>query len=186
METRKVKILGRYRHFKGKLYQVLLIACEEATGRRVVVYQALYGDYGFFVRPEDEFLSEVDHVKYPGAVARYRFEEVEDGEQEEKMPQEQPAAEKAQVYVNAAPEDSTLDPLVEAFLDAKDMQEKLDALTALRPRITNDMIDTMAVAAGLEIGPGDVQKRYEDLRDCLLTIDRYEPPRGRLRGNPEN
>ncbi len=56
MDTRKVKILGRYRHFKGKLYQVLLIAREEATGRRVVVYQALYGDYGFFVRPEEEFL----------------------------------------------------------------------------------------------------------------------------------
>ncbi len=185
MDTRKVKILGRYRHFKGKLYQVLLIAREEATGRRVVVYQALYGDYGFFVRPEEEFLSEVDHVKYPGVAARYRFEEVEDRETTEELPKEQPAAEKAQVFVNAAPEDSTLDPLVEAFLDAKNMQEKLDALTALRPRITNDMIDTMAVAAGLEIGPGEVQKRYEDLRDCLLTIDRYEPPRGRLRGNPE-
>ncbi len=174
MDTRKVKILGRYRHFKGKLYQVLLIAREEATGRRVVVYQALYGDYGFFVRPEEEFLSEVDHVKYPGVAARYRFEEVEDRETAEELPKEQPAAEKAQVFVNAAPEDSTLDPLVEAFLDAKNMQEKLDALTALRPRI-----------AGLEIGPGEVQKRYEDLRDCLLTIDRYEPPRGRLRGNPE-
>ena len=150
-----------------------------------MVYQALYGDYGFFVRPEEEFLSEVDHVKYPGVAARYRFEEVEDRETAEELPKEQPAAEKAQVFVNAAPEDSTLDPLVEAFLDAKNMQEKLDALTALRPRITNDMIDTMAVAAGLEIGPGEVQKRYEDLRDCLLTIDRYEPPRGRLRGNPE-
>lgn len=100
MDTRKVKILGRYRHFKGKLYQVLLIAREEATGRRVVVYQALYGDYGFFVRPEEEFLSEVDHVKYPGVAARYRFEEVEDRETTEELPKEQPAAEKAQVFVN--------------------------------------------------------------------------------------
>ena len=124
----------------------------------------------------------MDHVKYPGVAARYRFEEVEDRETAEELPKEQPAAEKAQVFVNAAPEDSTLDPLVEAFLDAKNMQEKLDALTALRPRITNDMIDTMAVAAGLEIGPGEVQntsrraagsaeiRRNEICRVCLQAV----------------
>lgn len=42
---------GRYRHFKGKDYRVILIARNSETEEEMVVYQALYGEFGYWVRP---------------------------------------------------------------------------------------------------------------------------------------
>ena len=42
---------GRYRHFKGKEYEVLYIATHSETMEKMVVYRALYGDGGIWVRP---------------------------------------------------------------------------------------------------------------------------------------
>ena len=43
--------LGRYRHFKGNDYRVLAVARHSETLEDMVVYQALYGDGGVWVRP---------------------------------------------------------------------------------------------------------------------------------------
>ncbi len=42
---------GRYRHFKGNEYRVLYVAKHSETLEPMVVYQALYGEYGIWVRP---------------------------------------------------------------------------------------------------------------------------------------
>ena len=42
---------GRYRHFKGKEYEVIAVAKDSETLDDMVVYRALYGEYGFWVRP---------------------------------------------------------------------------------------------------------------------------------------
>ena len=42
---------GRYRHFKGKEYEVLYIATHSETREKMVVYRALYGERGVWVRP---------------------------------------------------------------------------------------------------------------------------------------
>lgn len=50
---------GIYRHYKGKYYKVIGEAKHSETMEDVVVYQALYGDYGLWVRPKAMFLEEI-------------------------------------------------------------------------------------------------------------------------------
>ncbi len=52
---------GIYKHFKGNLYKVLYIATHSETLEKLVVYKALYGDEGIWVRPIEMFLEEVNY-----------------------------------------------------------------------------------------------------------------------------
>lgn len=53
--------LGRYRHFKGKEYLVLHLAKHSETLEPMVVYQALYGEHGIWVRPASMWDEIVEH-----------------------------------------------------------------------------------------------------------------------------
>ena len=71
---RTVQIGKKYKHFKGNEYLVLNIAKHSETLEEYVVYQALYGEMGIWVRPLEMFL---DQKMIDGKLLN-RFEEIED------------------------------------------------------------------------------------------------------------
>lgn len=79
--------------------------------------------------------------------------------------------------VSEEAEELNLDPLVIEFMDADLAADKNDILSKLRPTITNDMIDIMAMSLGVVVNEGDVYDRYNDLRTCLSTMEKFESSR---------
>lgn len=57
---------GRYRHFKGKEYQVIGTARHSETLEEMVVYRALYGEGGLWVRPAAMWSETVERDGYCG------------------------------------------------------------------------------------------------------------------------
>jgi hypothetical protein len=325
-----------YRHFKGNLYRIVTVAIHSETGERMVVYQALYGDYTVYVRELSMFMGKVDRNRYPDADQEERFklltqiigqesgaslqvrtspdepiriqagtdetvqtpetdgdgmpaqaaddngvqktgednrEEVMGVGEEKPLPEskaqgqapgageDRPLPEsKAQGQATGADEDrplpeskaqgqatgagedrplpeskagdqvtgadeqapdwaagdsvqtaaenvqaakaasgdaaehveetkepsdaveggeaedemAGLDPFLLEFLDADTYRERLNLLAALHVRLTDDMLNTMAVSVDVEIGDGDLETRYEALKNCLLTLEKYE------------
>ena len=51
---------GRYRHYKGNMYEVYMTAQHSETEEWMVVYKALYGTEGIWVRPYEMFVSKVE------------------------------------------------------------------------------------------------------------------------------
>jgi len=50
---------GVYRHYKGNLYKLICVSRHTETEEELVIYQSLYGDYGFWARPKQMFLETV-------------------------------------------------------------------------------------------------------------------------------
>lgn len=64
---------GKYRHFKGNLYEVIGVANHSETMEPMVVYRALYGEHGLWVRPASMWEEVVDRDGYHGP--RFQFVE---------------------------------------------------------------------------------------------------------------
>lgn len=62
---------GRYRHYKGKEYQVMGMATHSETLEPMVVYRALYGAYGLWVRPASMWNELVETAG--GTVPRFQW-----------------------------------------------------------------------------------------------------------------
>jgi hypothetical protein len=52
--------LGKYKHYKGNLYEVIGVAHHSETLEEMVVYRALYNDFDLWVRPLSMFLENVE------------------------------------------------------------------------------------------------------------------------------
>ena len=193
-----------YRHFKGNLYQIITVAEHSETGERLVIYQAMYGDFKIYARELGMFTSRVDRSKYPNAKQEYRFMLVDPSREKKaekicvntttesargKQPEELHAdnniskeipkeiskeISKEILRESEEEQEAQLDPMLIDFLDAKTYEEKLNILHGLHHRITQDMITTMAVCCDVEVGDGDLEERYRQLKNCLVTLEKYE------------
>lgn len=67
-----------------------------------------------------------------------------------------------------------LDPAVAAYLDVTGYEERLNILTSVHHRITDEMLDTMAVVSDIELEEGSVEDKYQSLKNCLLTKQKFE------------
>lgn len=65
---------GKYRHFKGNEYEVLYLAKHSETLEPMVVYRALYGEGGIWVRPMSMWTEHVERDGYSGP----RFRRIEE------------------------------------------------------------------------------------------------------------
>ena len=62
---------GKYRHFKGNHYEVIGIAHHSETMEELVVYRALYGEQGLWVRPAAMWTETVNRDGYQGPRFQY-------------------------------------------------------------------------------------------------------------------
>ena len=168
-----------YKHFKGNVYQIIAVATHTETDEDLVIYQAMYGDFKIYARPLAMFLEKVDREKYPDAVQEYRFEKVTAGLQSMEQAKENESffalgQETPEAATQDQPAEDGLDPLMSQFLDASTHEERLRILSTLHPRITKQMLLTMAIVVGVELKSKEEQEQYEELKACLVTLDRYE------------
>lgn len=170
-----------YRHFKGNLYQIVTVAEHTETAEQMVVYQAMYGDFRIYVRPLEMFCSKVDKAKYPDVKQEYRFElqgVCGEGAQVTEVPVQQVSIRsentKEEMVTHVESEEAELDPGLLEFLDADSYIQRLNILTGMHHRITDELLTTMAIACDVEVEEGDLESRYQSLKNCLLTLDKYE------------
>ena len=186
-----------YRHFKGGLYQVMAIATHSETKEKMVVYQALYGDYGIYVRPYGMFASEVDHEKYPQVKQVYRFTQVHPEEMEEesdkvevsdltleldesmepeqsaveeepkKMSEDQPAQEKQDVS-------GGINQILLEFLDADTLEEKMHIMTFYRNQMDEALLNSIAISLDLVVDKKGLQETYDEIMNCLSMMKHFE------------
>lgn len=164
-----------YRHFKDKLYQVLAVAKHTETGEQMVVYQALYGDYGIYVRPLSMFTSEVDRKKYPNVEQKYRFENVQLGKENDLEKREGLNQESDhQVWKPKEPEEPTLNPLVHRFVEAETFAEKMETLAVMKGKIGQEELDVLYVFLDLPQGRGDVGEQLKHIETHLQMQRKYD------------
>ena len=193
-----------YQHFKGKLYRIVTLATHTETGEQLVIYQALYGEFQVFARPLSMFLEKVDAKKYPDAAGKDRFMRIPMAEaavpqpaappsenpveprpaamssenpvesRPAAMPSENPVESRPAAASSESPVEPQPDPGLLAFLDADSYEEKLEVFASLEGKADLHLLNAIAASLDLELSEGSLEEQYDTLKNCLMTLERYE------------
>ena len=168
----------KYRHFKNKLYQIVAIAKHSETGEEMVVYQALYGDFGVWVRPLSMFMEKVDRVKYPETAQEYRFERVADEEPELlEEPELSEEPEEPLEIVELEEEETPMHPLLLEFLDAETAEEQLAILQKMKGKVGQREVDSICFSLDMRPMEGDPALQLESIKKYIRMRQHYDAPR---------
>ena len=167
MEFRIPKKGDVYRHFKGNLYEVIIIARDSETLEEKVVYKSLDGEDAY-VRSLSMFLSKVDHVKYPNMDQEFRFELISQKKTE--------VAKAETAKEEAVMEDSSM---IMEFLDLDSTNDKIQYLLQNKECMTDNFLNVAAQSLDFAENAETINERFEDILKYLRMVSRYENTRFR-------
>ena len=157
MEIRMPKAGDIYRHFKGNLYEVIIIARDSETLEEKVVYKEVNGEAAY-VRSLPMFVSPVDKEKYPEVTQEFRFQLVEEVHELEETILESSN-------------------LILPFLELDTATEKIRYLQNIKDQVTGTFLEIIAQSLDFVENPGTITERYEAIILYLMTVEKYEKSR---------
>ncbi|MDD3185479.1 MAG: DUF1653 domain-containing protein [Anaerostipes sp.] len=160
-KERKIPRPGEfYRHRKGKLYQIITIACHSETMESLVIYQGLYDDYKTYARPLSMFLDEKDGEK------RFKRVKLRQGSGDD--------------FINETVVEEKKTPkqdILLEFLDAQGIQEKYNVLCSREENISEAALDSIGISMDFVLNSNDREGKIEELKEFLETKIKYESGR---------
>lgn len=186
-----------YRHFKNKLYQIINVAIHSESGESLVIYQALYDDFRIYARPLDMFMSEVDKEKYPSIEQKYRFEQVDFGQEtynqnsssysyEELYEDNKSKYTYEEVYVTntekkeiikEAKDEKAPSEYLMAFIEAEGYEAKKMALVLYKTKFSQVDMDCIYEILGIQSFGGNIRAQVASLVQYLDMREQYEGER---------
>lgn len=176
MEYRIPKKGEIYRHFKGNLYEIILIARDSETLEEKVVYKEVDGESAY-VRSLPMFVSLVDKEKYPNIAQEFRFELVQEATQPQNASKD---TSESAANTNVEPDEKIADhDMIMEYLELETVDQKIDYIIRVKDRITENFLGVVAQSLDYVENEGSLSERYESIIRYLRTVAKYES--GRLR-----
>lgn len=152
---------------KDKPYQIITLGIHKETCESMVIYQALYDDYGTYVLPLSKFMDEVKEE-----VITERPNSDTDTNQSNKKLEDA-------LDVPQQKDDSQgkVNKVLLSFLEADSYSKKLDVITSNTNAIDDRLINDMAVSLDCTVDDGPIDQRLHGLIYCLKQLSRFEVKR---------
>ena len=189
-----------YRHYKGNLYQITAVALHTETEEKMVDYQALYGDFKYYVRPLEMFMEQVKiEDKF---INRFELVDMDNGAENDiqynrkndvnysggKNIANKIDSSPEQVIIFNYKEDEDIEDEKEeltcdlmGFLDAKTYTEKMNILKEMRinGNLDEHILRNCALSIDCIVDENGIDEQYHSIMNCLNMLSKYECTRFR-------
>lgn len=189
-----------YRHYKGNLYQITAVALHTETEEKMVVYQALYGDFKHYVRPlemfmekvkiEDKFINRFELVNMnnnkENDICYNKKNDVHYIEKNNLENKKENSSDQVIIFNYKEDEDTedekeNLSCDLMGFLDAKTYTEKMNILKEMRVNgdLDEHILRNCALSIDCIVDENGIDEQYHSIMNCLNMLSKYECTRFR-------